>query len=362
MSGVPILVEGGALRVLVVGGGAVADAQGERRSPTSGARCASSRRVSRARDARAGGRRAHRAGRARPYDARATSATRCSSSPRRTIAPMNARSRDDARAAHRLVNVADRAGDGNFATMAMHRAGDLVVGVSAGGVPAPRRAFATRSPRASTSRYATALDDARRAAPQLLDARRSAHAGATLARAVSSARTSATRSSRGRSTSGWRRGADRRRREPSRRAARGARAARLSRQRRCVPALERISRESRRARGGAALDVQSHRALPRRRRGARRRRRLGALRRATRRRRERLRLRATRSRCGRASLPRRVGHRLDGRRRSADPRPGARRVGGEPSRVGRGAQPTLPDARCSSAGACAARRRSATAR
>jgi siroheme synthase (precorrin-2 oxidase/ferrochelatase) len=41
----------------------------------------------------------------------------------------------DARAAHRLVNVADAPEDGSFATMATHRAGPLVIGVSAGGVP-----------------------------------------------------------------------------------------------------------------------------------------------------------------------------------------------------------------------------------
>ena len=40
-----------------------------------------------------------------------------------------------ARRLHRLVAVADAPSDGTFTGMAVHRAGDLVVGVSAGGVP-----------------------------------------------------------------------------------------------------------------------------------------------------------------------------------------------------------------------------------
>jgi precorrin-2 dehydrogenase/sirohydrochlorin ferrochelatase len=42
----------------------------------------------------------------------------------------------DARALHRLVSVADGGDDGSFGGMAVHRAGDVVVAVSAGGVPA----------------------------------------------------------------------------------------------------------------------------------------------------------------------------------------------------------------------------------
>lgn len=41
----------------------------------------------------------------------------------------------DARAAHRLANVADAPTEGAVAMMAVHRSGALVVGVSAGGVP-----------------------------------------------------------------------------------------------------------------------------------------------------------------------------------------------------------------------------------
>lgn len=48
---------------------------------------------------------------------------------------VNARVAADARAQGRLVNVVDAPGQGNFVAAATHRAGDLVVAVSAGGVP-----------------------------------------------------------------------------------------------------------------------------------------------------------------------------------------------------------------------------------
>jgi siroheme synthase-like protein len=48
---------------------------------------------------------------------------------------INRRVADDGHAAHRLVNVADDPARGNCRTTATHRAGDLVIGISAGGVP-----------------------------------------------------------------------------------------------------------------------------------------------------------------------------------------------------------------------------------
>lgn len=48
---------------------------------------------------------------------------------------VNARVAKVAREQHRLVSVADAPGEGNFVGMATHRAGDVVIGVSAGGVP-----------------------------------------------------------------------------------------------------------------------------------------------------------------------------------------------------------------------------------
>jgi siroheme synthase-like protein len=47
----------------------------------------------------------------------------------------NRRVADDGHAAHRLVNVADDPARGNCRTTATFRSGDLVIGISAGGVP-----------------------------------------------------------------------------------------------------------------------------------------------------------------------------------------------------------------------------------
>ena len=43
---------------------------------------------------------------------------------------------NDARALHRLVNVASKGSSGSFVSMAAHHAGRITIGVSAGGVPA----------------------------------------------------------------------------------------------------------------------------------------------------------------------------------------------------------------------------------
>jgi precorrin-2 dehydrogenase/sirohydrochlorin ferrochelatase len=75
----------------------------------------------------------------------------------------------DAQAAGRLVNVADAPADGSFSTMATHRSGELVVGVSAGGVPGAaariRDAIATRF----DGRYARALAELATVRRLLLD-------------------------------------------------------------------------------------------------------------------------------------------------------------------------------------------------
>ena len=62
---------------------------------------------------------------------------------------VNARIAADARAAHRLCNVADRADDGTFSSIAQRTTGALLVAVGANGVPAA----ATRVLDAITSRY-----------------------------------------------------------------------------------------------------------------------------------------------------------------------------------------------------------------
>jgi siroheme synthase-like protein len=132
VSGVPILVEGAALNVLVVGGGAVA----VRKAAAFAAAGAVVRVVARE-PSPAMCELAH-AGRVtlveRAYDhgdiGDATLVI-AATDDRAT----NAAVASDGRASARLVNVADAPEDGSFATMATHRAGPLVLGVSAGGVP-----------------------------------------------------------------------------------------------------------------------------------------------------------------------------------------------------------------------------------
>jgi precorrin-2 dehydrogenase / sirohydrochlorin ferrochelatase len=132
VSGLPIHVEGSALRAVVVGGGAVA----ARKAAALSSVGASVRVVATA---------AHADMRALADADRVTLVERAYASGDIGDAllvvaatddrAVNARVADDARAANRLVNVADHPDSGSFATMAAHRAGSLVIGVSAGGVP-----------------------------------------------------------------------------------------------------------------------------------------------------------------------------------------------------------------------------------
>ena len=154
MSGVPILLEGSALTVLVVGGGAVA----VRKAAAFAAAGAAVRVVARApsaamRELAEGGGVVLQV-RAYARDDIGDAALVIAATNDRAT---NAEVADDAHASSRLVNVADAPETGSFATMATHRAGGLVVGVSAGGVPGAaarvRDAIAGRF----DARYATAL-------------------------------------------------------------------------------------------------------------------------------------------------------------------------------------------------------------
>ena len=132
MSGIPVLLEGSALTVLVVGGGPVA----LRKASAFAAAGASVRIVARepspelralARERGLGlAERAYE-----PADIGDALLVIAATNDRAVNAAIAA----DARASARLVNVADAPDEGSFATMATHRAGTLVVGVSAGGVP-----------------------------------------------------------------------------------------------------------------------------------------------------------------------------------------------------------------------------------
>jgi precorrin-2 dehydrogenase/sirohydrochlorin ferrochelatase len=155
VSGLPLLVEGAALPVLIVGGGPVA----VRKANTLAASGARVRVV--ASSASQEMRALADAGRItldeRPYDSKDVAdavLVIAATNDRAT----NAAVAQDARRQHRLVNVADAPETGTFANMATHRAGNLVVGVSAGGVPGAaariRDAIAVRF----DSRYAAALE------------------------------------------------------------------------------------------------------------------------------------------------------------------------------------------------------------
>jgi precorrin-2 dehydrogenase/sirohydrochlorin ferrochelatase len=69
----------------------------------------------------------------------------------------NAAIAQDALGLGRLVNVVDDPAAGNFITCAIHRSGDLTVGVSAGGVPAAASAIAADIRKRFDGRYAKAI-------------------------------------------------------------------------------------------------------------------------------------------------------------------------------------------------------------
>jgi siroheme synthase-like protein len=75
----------------------------------------------------------------------------------------------DAQAACRLVNVADAPADGSFWTMATHRSGELVVGVSAGGVPGAAARIRDAIAMRFDGRYARALAELAAVRRLLLD-------------------------------------------------------------------------------------------------------------------------------------------------------------------------------------------------
>jgi siroheme synthase-like protein len=71
---------------------------------------------------------------------------------------VNAKVGADARAVYRLVNVADAPDEGTFKMMAVHRRGPLVIGVGAGGVPGAAARIRDAIARRFDERYARALE------------------------------------------------------------------------------------------------------------------------------------------------------------------------------------------------------------
>ncbi len=81
----------------------------------------------------------------------------------------NARVAQVARAEHRLVSVADSPAEGNFVGMATHRSGEVVIGVSAGGVPRAAARIRDAIAERFDARYASAVAALRTLRRRLLD-------------------------------------------------------------------------------------------------------------------------------------------------------------------------------------------------
>lgn len=155
MSGVPILVDGAGLRVLIVGGGPVA----ARKLATflqAGARVRIvAPQAEESIRALAESAQVEWLGRGyQPADLGDAQLVIAATDDR----AVNAKVAADARAVYRLVNVADEPDVGTFTMLAVHRSGALVVGVSAGGVPGAAARVRDAIARRFDGRYARALE------------------------------------------------------------------------------------------------------------------------------------------------------------------------------------------------------------
>ncbi len=155
MSGLPVLVEGSGLRVLIVGGGAVATRKAKQFAGAGASVRIVAPELTEELEALARGR--AMIVERRPYgpddigDAQLVVAATSD----RLVNAGIARDCDEH---HRLLNAADFSSDGNFAMMAAHRRGPLTIGVSAGGVPAAATRIRDAIGERFDARYADALD------------------------------------------------------------------------------------------------------------------------------------------------------------------------------------------------------------
>lgn len=133
MSELPLMLHGEAIEALIVGGGAVA-ARKARALLVAGAhvRVIATEIGSDVRALASGHERLHLEERPYAEDDVGSAQLVIAATGDRAV---NRRVADDGHAAHRLVNVADDPARGNCRTTATHRAGELVIGISAGGVP-----------------------------------------------------------------------------------------------------------------------------------------------------------------------------------------------------------------------------------
>ena len=167
MSGYPVLLEGRALTALVVGGGSVASRK-VRALLAAGARV----RVvapSVTEELHALGEREQNLTiekrRFQDEDVRDVTLVFVATDERTT----NARIARIARENHRLVSVSDFPTEGSFSGMASHCSGDVVVGVSAGGVPRAAARIRDAIAERFDGRYAAAIDALRSLRRRLLD-------------------------------------------------------------------------------------------------------------------------------------------------------------------------------------------------
>lgn len=133
MSELPLMLHGDAIEALIVGGGAVA-ARKARALLVSGAhvRLVATEIGADVRALAAAHERLHLEERPYARDDIGSAQLIIAATSDRAV---NRRVADDGHADHRLVNVADDPARGNCRTTATHRAGELVIGISAGGVP-----------------------------------------------------------------------------------------------------------------------------------------------------------------------------------------------------------------------------------
>ena len=131
MSVYPVMLDGGSLRALVVGGGAVATRKARALLASGATVRVVAPRIDAAMRSAAPARLTIEEREYRSSDIGDEMLVIAATDSRR----VNARVASDARARGRLVNVADAPAEGNCSTPAVHRAGDLVVAVTAGGVP-----------------------------------------------------------------------------------------------------------------------------------------------------------------------------------------------------------------------------------
>ena len=166
MTGLPILIEGAAVRALVVGGGAVASRKAMALLE-SGAhvRVVAPVIAEPLHDQVTGGRLQLITRPYAPSDIGDAQLVVAATDDR----AVNAAVALDARAAGRLVNVADAPADGSFSTMATHRHGALIVGVSAGGVPSAAARIRDAIAMRFDVRYARALAEISALRRRMLD-------------------------------------------------------------------------------------------------------------------------------------------------------------------------------------------------